>query len=117
MSILDRLLARITPEIRAKTERRMGIPLLIDGTMKAKGMSHKEFAFKIGRKKADIPFMLSGNYNYTVDELTQIEFALETKLFFSTALDWTPHLNQKPQYAENFEPLSVAAEPNSEFYS
>jgi plasmid maintenance system antidote protein VapI len=117
MSILDEILASITPEDMAKTERRMGIPILIDDAMKAQGISHREFAKKIGRKTADIPLLLSGQYNFTVDELTQIEFALETKLFFSTALDWTPDLIQKPQYTQSFEPLSVAAEPKSGLYS
>ena len=116
MNILDEILASITPLDMAKTERRMGIPILIDDAMKAQGLSHREFAQKIGRKTADIPLLLSGQYNFTVDELTKIEFALDTKLFFSAALDWTPDLIQKRQYSEDFEPLSVAAEPESDFY-
>ena len=117
MNSIDEILARISPEKMAKTERRMVIAAVIDDAMKAQGMSHREFAKKIGRKTADIPFLLSGQYNFTVDELTQIEFALDTKLFFSAALDWTPDLIQKPQYAPSFEPLSVAAEPKSGLYS
>jgi hypothetical protein len=117
MNIIDEIIASITPQERAQTVRRMTLASLIADAIEAKGWSYPEFAEKIGKKSSDIPIFLRGHYNFTVDELTQIEFALETKLFFSTALDWTPHLGQKPQYAENFEPLSVAAEPNSEFYS
>ncbi len=56
-------------------------------------------------------FELSGQYNFTVDELTTIEVALNTKLFFVEALDWTSdilkhtyQLNKTPEYL-------VAAEP------
>ncbi len=111
MSIIDKILARITPKDMAQTERRMGIPVLIADTLEAKGWTYTEFAKKIGRKMDDIPFMLSGRYNYTVAELTEIEFALETKLFFSKELDWTPNLVGKYTYDLTPEPLLEAAEP------
>jgi ribosome-binding protein aMBF1 (putative translation factor) len=82
MNILDEMLARITPQKMAQTERRMGIPILIDDAMKAQGLSHREFAKKINRKTNDIPLLLSGQYNFTVEELTTIEFALNTKKLF-----------------------------------
>jgi ribosome-binding protein aMBF1 (putative translation factor) len=111
MDIIDKILARITPEDMAQTERRMGIPVLIADALEAKGWTQAEFAKKIGRKTDDIPFMLSGRYNYTVEELTQIEFALAVKLFFSKDLDWTPNLVGKHMYDLTPEPLSAAAEP------
>jgi ribosome-binding protein aMBF1 (putative translation factor) len=111
MSILDRLLANITPEDMAQTDRRMGIPLLIDQVMKSKGISHREFAKKIGKKTADIPLLLSGHHNFTVEELTKIEFVLETKLFFSKELDWTPHVVEKIKYDDTPITLLAAAEP------
>ena len=114
---MDEILASITPEEMAQTVRRMTLASLIADAIEVKGWSHGEFAEKIGKRASDIPILLRGHYDFTVDELTQIEFALETKLFFSTALDWTPDLIQKPQYTQNFEPLSVAAEPKSGLYS
>ena len=112
MSILDEIMASITPEDMAQTERRMGIPILIDDAMKAQGLSHREFAQKIGRKTADIPLLLSGQYNFTVEELTKIEFVLGTQLFFSKELDWTPDVKRNTYtYDTSALPLSVAAEP------
>jgi transcriptional regulator with XRE-family HTH domain len=118
MSVIDDVLARITPVEWAKTHRRMGIPVLIVDTMEAKGMTQREFAQKIGKKTAEIPLMLSGNYNYTIEELTQIEFALDTKLFFSIDLDWwLPEDAQKSTYEMTSEPLLEAAEPEAPYGS
>ncbi len=111
MNILDELAANRTPESMAKTERRMVLPLLIDDEMKAQGLSHREFAKKIGRKTADIPFLLSGQYNFTVDELTTIEFVLNTKLFFVKELDWTLDILPHKYQLDTTPTLSVAAEP------
>lgn len=112
MNIFDELLSRVTPVEWTQTRRRMGIPVLIADTMEAKGMTQREFAEKIGKKPSKIPLMLSGHYNYTIEELTQIEFALETKLFFSKELDWwMPDEKKKMTYDLTPEPLLEAAEP------
>jgi ribosome-binding protein aMBF1 (putative translation factor) len=111
MNILDKMLARITPQKMAQTERRMGIPILIDDAMKAQGLSHGELAKKINRKTNDIPLLLSGQYNFTVEELTTIELALNTKLFFVKELDWEIDVSKHQyQLGETVE-YSVAAEP------
>lgn len=111
MDIIDEILARLTPESITKTDRKMGIAALIGDTMAAKGMSHREFAQKMGKKTADVPSMLSGNANYTIEELTQIEYVLDTKLFFSSELDWWNPETSKPTYAAHEVNLSMAAEP------
>jgi hypothetical protein len=57
--------------------------------------------------------MLSGNYNYTMKELTLIEFVSDTKLFFSKELDWNiPDCTEKKNYSTEFEPLLEAADPS-----
>ena len=111
MDIIDKVLARLTPESITKTCRKMGVASLIADAMAAKGLSHSAFARKINRKTADIPLMLSGNYNYTIEELTQIEYILDTKLFFSNELDWWNPEPIKPSYAAHSIELSMAAEP------
>ena len=111
MNIIDKILARIPPEKMAQTERRMVIVALIADAIKAKGLSKHEFAKKIGKKTADIPLLLSGHHNFTVEELTKIEFVLETKLFFSKELDWTPHAVEKIKYDDTPITLLAAAEP------
>jgi ribosome-binding protein aMBF1 (putative translation factor) len=117
MDVLDKISARITPLKMAQTERRMTIPVLIMDTLEAKGWTKAEFAKKIGKKTADIPYLLSGTYNFTIEELTQIEFALDTKLFFSKELDWTPNLIGKTTYSNTPEPLLAAAEPEVKYSS
>ena len=111
MDVIDEILARITPVEWTLTDRKMGVASLIADTMKARSLSHSDFAHKMGKKTADISFMLSGNYNYTIEELTQIEYVLDTKLFFSSALDWWHPEPIKPPYATHTVELSMAAEP------
>ena len=112
MSIIDEILSHVTPVEWTQNSRRMHIASLVADGIEAKGCSQREFAKKIGKKTTDIPLMLSGNYNYTIEELTQIEFVLDTKLFFSKELDWwTPDV-EKPTYLDATpEPLLAAAEP------
>ncbi len=111
MAVIDEVLARITPLKMTQTIRRMGIAAFVSDAIKEKGLSQSEFAKKIGKKTADIPLMLSGNYNYTIEELTQIEYVLDTKLFFSSELDWWNPEPIKPTYGNHSIELSMAAEP------
>lgn len=111
MDVIDEVLARITPLKMTQTIPRMGIAAFVADAIEAKGMSQREFTQKIGKKTADIPLMLSGNYNYTIEELTQIEYVLDTKLFFSSELDWWNPETSKPTYAAHDVKLSMAAEP------
>ena len=111
MDVSDEILARITPLKMTQTIRRMGLAAFVADAMAAKGLSHSEFAKKMGKQTADIPLMLSGNYNYTIEELTQIEYALETKLFLASELDWWNPEPKKSIYANHPINLSMAAEP------
>lgn len=113
MNVFDRILARITPIQWAQSHRRMGIASIIGDAIEAKGLTKAEFAKMIGKKTAKIPLMLSGHYNYTIEELTLIEFVLDTKLFFSQDLDWNiPDFTEKKTYTTEFEPLLEAADPS-----
>ena len=111
MNIIDEILESITPEEMAQTVRSMGIASLIADAIEVKSWSHHEFAQKIGKKTTEIPTLLRGHYNFTVDELTTIELALNTKLFFVDALDWTPDVAKHHYQLEETPEYSVAAEP------
>jgi ribosome-binding protein aMBF1 (putative translation factor) len=111
MDTTDEILARITPLKMTQTIRRMGLAAFVADAIAVKGLSHSEFANRIGKKTTDIPLMLSGTYNYTIEELTQIEYVLETKLFFSSELDWWNPEPKKSIYAAHSINLSMAAEP------
>jgi ribosome-binding protein aMBF1 (putative translation factor) len=80
MALLDNLLAEITPEEQARTDRKMRIAAIIDDAIKAKGWGKKQFAEKIGRKPSEITKWLSGTQNFTVDTLADIEQVLGIKL-------------------------------------
>jgi ribosome-binding protein aMBF1 (putative translation factor) len=115
MNVFDKILARITPEEMTQTLRKMGIAASIADAIEAKGWSQTEFAKRIGRKTADIPHLLSGDYNFTIEELTQIEFALEAKLFFSKDLGWATEVGKKKRYTTVEQPLLAAAEPDNDY--
>lgn len=78
--MITELLAEITPEQQARTDRKMRIASLIAEALKAKGMAKKEFAQKVGRKPSEITKWLSGTHNFTIDALTDIEQVLNIKL-------------------------------------
>lgn len=80
MALLDNLLAEITPEEQARTDRKMRIASIIADTLTEKGMAKKEFAQKVGRKPSEITKWLSGTHNFTLDTLTDIEQVLNIKL-------------------------------------
>ena len=80
MTFLDNLLAEITPEQQARTDRKMRIACIIDDAMKAKGLGKKQFADKVGRKPSEITKWLSGTHNFTIETLADIERVLEIRI-------------------------------------
>jgi transcriptional regulator with XRE-family HTH domain len=80
MALLDNLLAEITPEQQARTDRKMRIACIIDDTMKAKGYDKKQFADKVGRKPSEITKWLSGTHNFTIETLSDIERVLGVRI-------------------------------------
>ncbi|MER0442046.1 helix-turn-helix transcriptional regulator [Emticicia sp. W12TSBA100-4] len=80
MALLDNLLAEITPEEQARTDRKMRIASIIADTLVEKGMAKKEFAQKVGRKPSEITKWLSETHNFTLDTITDIEQVLNIKL-------------------------------------
>ena len=54
MTLLENLLAEITPEEQARTDRKMRIASIIADALTAKGMAKKQFAQKVGRNLSEI---------------------------------------------------------------
>ncbi len=63
MALLDNLLAEISPEEQARTDRKMRVASIIANTLMKKGMAKKQFAQKVGRKPFEITKWLSGTHN------------------------------------------------------
>lgn len=80
MALLDNLLAEITPEQQARTDRKMRIACIIDDAMKAKGYGKKQFADKVGRKPSEITKWLSGTHNFTIETISDIERVLGVRI-------------------------------------
>jgi transcriptional regulator with XRE-family HTH domain len=80
MGILDNLLAEITPEQQARTDRKMRIASIIGDAMKAKGFGKKQFADKVGRKPSEITKWLSGTHNFTIETIADIERVLGVRI-------------------------------------
>ncbi|MEA5426861.1 helix-turn-helix domain-containing protein [Arcicella lustrica] len=81
MALLDDLLAEITPEQQARTDRKMRIAVMIADAMQAKNLGRKQFADKIGRRPSEITKWLSGTHNFTVETIADIERTLNIKIF------------------------------------
>lgn len=63
-----------------KTRNRMLLAMKIETVMREKGLSQKQFAMLMGKTESEISEWLSGNRNFTVDTLTDIEQELGIKL-------------------------------------
>ena len=64
-----------------RTRNRMLLAMKIETVMREKGLSQKQFAILMGKTESEISEWLSGNRNFTVDTLTDIEQELGIKLF------------------------------------
>ena len=79
--ILDELLDSITPEEQRRTENRMRISAKIEDLMKEQGLSQVQLAERLGKKPSLVSKWLSGEQNFTVETLSDIEVALATTFF------------------------------------
>lgn len=74
------ILARITPEQRARTFKQMAIAVRIADALEAKGWSKSEFAARMSQQPSVITRWLSGTQNFTIDTLSDIEEMLGVQL-------------------------------------
>jgi transcriptional regulator with XRE-family HTH domain len=81
ISLLDQLLKSITPTQQNRTDNRMFLAARIADVMREKNISQKALAEKLGKKHSVITLWLSGTHNFTCETLSDIEIALDIKLF------------------------------------
>ncbi len=73
---LTQLIASIDEDSLRRTRDRMLVACKIDEALKAKKISQKRFAEMVGRGESEISEWLSGNRNFTIDTLSDIENCL-----------------------------------------
>ena len=78
---LDELLDGITPEAQYRTDNRMLLAAQIADAMQQKGISQIQLAQKLNKHHSVITKWLSGTQNFTIDTLSDIEYALGINLF------------------------------------
>ncbi len=84
--VLGELLANIDPKELARTRKRMMLAAKIEEAMKKRGFNQKQFALLMGKSEAVISEWLSGDRNFTVDTLTDIEEILDIQLINVTVM-------------------------------
>ena len=87
--VLGRMLANMDDLSLAKTRNRMMVAAKIADAMRSSGMNQKQLAQKMGKTESEVSEWLSGDRNFTLDTLTEIEHTLNVSL-----LD-----TDKPRYA------------------
>ena len=77
---LANLIANINPMSLQKTRNKMLLAAKIADAMRNRGLSQKQMATEMGKTESEISEWLSGERNFTVDTLTEIEGFLEIRL-------------------------------------
>ena len=78
---LGSILAKQDKKKLERTRNRMLLAMKIEIAMREKGFSQKQFAAKMGKTESEISEWLSGDRNFTIDTLSDIEMALDIRLF------------------------------------
>lgn len=79
-STLSSILSSMDEDTLRHMKDRMMIACKIADALKEKGISQKSFASMIGKCESEISDWLSGNRNFTVDTLSDIEHCLHISL-------------------------------------
>lgn len=87
--VLGRMLANMDELSLAKTRNRMMVAAKIADAMRTSGMNQKQLAQKMGKTESEVSEWLSGDRNFTLDTLTEIEHTLNVSLIDT----------DKPRYA------------------
>ncbi|MBQ1732505.1 MAG: helix-turn-helix transcriptional regulator [Bacteroidales bacterium] len=67
-------------DIKQRVEWSFEIADKIDGILKQRGMTQKEFARKVGRSEAEVCRWVGGTHNFTLATLAKISAALDVPI-------------------------------------
>jgi len=97
--VLGRMLANLDKLSLAKTRNRMMVAAKIADTIRSCNMNQKQLALKMGKTESEVSEWLSGDRNFTLDTLTEIEYALNVSLLDTDTSQYT--------YAEKVEKVAT----------
>jgi len=75
-TLFDQLLSKVPSDIKRFVRKQGEIAVQIGTILKAKGITQKQLAKKIGMKESQLSKILAGNANCTLTTITKIENAL-----------------------------------------
>lgn len=78
--VLGRMLANMDELSLAKTRNRMLVAAKIADAMRSSNMNQKQLAQKMCKTESEVSEWLSGDRNFTLDTLTEIEHTLNVSL-------------------------------------
>jgi len=76
LTLFDQLLYRVPADVKRFVRKQGEIAVQIGAILKAKGITQKQLAKKIGMKESQLSKILAGNANCTLKTITKIEHAL-----------------------------------------
>lgn len=84
---LANLLSNMDESSLARTRNRMLLAAKISDAVRKRGLTQKEFAHQMGKSESEVSEWLSGDRNFTVDSMTDIERFLSIRLLDTQVLD------------------------------
>lgn len=79
-AMIDYIFEEINQADLERTKKMMSLAVKIDDAIKSKGWTNVQFAEKMGKNTDEINDWLSGDHNFTVQTLLDLENILEIKL-------------------------------------
>lgn len=79
-ALFRQCLANVPAEQKAAFNLSYGIAERLEGILKSKGMTQKDFAHLLHKRESEISKWLTGRHNFTTQTIPKIETALDCKL-------------------------------------
>ena len=80
--VLGRIIANMDEKSLARTRNKMMVAARIADALRSKGITQKQMATQMGKTESEISEWLSGDRNFTIDTLTDIEEFLGIQMFY-----------------------------------
>jgi transcriptional regulator with XRE-family HTH domain len=79
-ALFRQCLAAIPDERKTEFDLSFGISERLSEILKDKGLSQKDFARMLDKRESEVSKWLTGRHNFTIQTISRIECALDTKL-------------------------------------